>query len=243
VLKNLVGCCGWTEAQAKYFKRFETIELQTTFYQPPGDAAARRWKTQAPPGFRFCMKAWQLITHTPSSPTYRRLKSGISNSERDLYGSFRPSEQVTLAWERTLEIASIVDAQVIVFQCPASFLPTRENIRNLDRFFQNIDRDERVLAWEPRGTGWNDELIRSLCSGNRLVHCVDPFDRGPVYGASIYWRLHGRGGYRYEYTDQDLALIVSKLHSFPEQDLRYVMFNNVTSKQDAIRFVQHLEPR
>ncbi len=81
------------------------------------------------------------------------------------------------------------------------------------------------------------------------MHCVDPFDRDSVYGASLYWRLHGRGGYRYEYTGQELAQMVSKLHSSLAPDLRYVMFNNITSKQDAIRFLQlwslderHLHP-
>ena len=104
----VVGCCGWAEAQARYTKTFPTIELQTTFYQPPADKVAERWKSHATPDFRFCMKAWQLITHTPSSPTYRRLKSEISAQERELYGSFRPTEQVRLAWERTREIADII---------------------------------------------------------------------------------------------------------------------------------------
>jgi uncharacterized protein YecE (DUF72 family) len=100
VTECIVGCCGWTQAQAEYVKTFDAVELQTTFYQPPGDAAARKWKLQAPPAFRFCMKAWQLITHTPSSPTCRRLKFAIADSEKDLYGSFRPTEQVALAWQR-----------------------------------------------------------------------------------------------------------------------------------------------
>ena len=86
--ETIVGCCGWTEAQARYVADFPTIELQTTFYQPPAIAVVKRWKALTASGFRFCMKAWQLITHTPSSPTYRRLKSGISESERDSYGSF-----------------------------------------------------------------------------------------------------------------------------------------------------------
>ena len=77
-----VGCCGWTEAQSRYLTNFRTIELQTTFYEPPTSAVAKRWRSQAPPGFRFCMKAWQLITHTPSSPTYRRLRAGVSPEER-----------------------------------------------------------------------------------------------------------------------------------------------------------------
>jgi uncharacterized protein YecE (DUF72 family) len=99
------------------------------------------------------MKAWQLITHTPTSPTYRRLATAVSPQEQDLYGSFRPTEQVALAWELTREIASILGAHVIVFQCPKSFLPTRENTRNLTTFFHEIDRDGRTLAWEPRGDG------------------------------------------------------------------------------------------
>ncbi|MEJ7607369.1 MAG: DUF72 domain-containing protein, partial [Bryobacteraceae bacterium] len=97
----MVGCCGWTEAQSRYMTTFQAIELQTTFYQPPSTEVAERWKALAPPQFCFCMKAWQLITHTPSSPTYRRLKSAVSPEESDLYGSFRPTEQVWLAWERT----------------------------------------------------------------------------------------------------------------------------------------------
>ena len=232
----IVGCCGWTEAQAKYVATFDAIEIQTTFYQPPADAVARRWKEIAPADFQFCMKAWQLITHTPSSPTYRRLKSGVSDSEKDLYGNFRPTEQVALAWERTREIAKIIDARVVVFQCPASFLPTRENIRNLNAFFQNIDRDERVLAWEPRGSDWSDDVIRDLCAANGLVHCVDPFDRESVYGDSLYWRLHGRAGYRYRYTDQDLCDLAGLLERQPKVGSRYVMFNNMSSREGALRF-------
>ena len=154
---------------------FDVIEIQATFYQPPANAVAQRWKAIAPAGFRFCMKAWQLITHTPSSPTYRRLKSGVSDSEKELYGSFRPTEQVALAWERTREIAAILGAEVIVFQCPASFLPHRENLRNLDTFFQGIDRDGRLLAWEPRGAEWSDTLIRDLCAAKQ-PHSL----RGPL---------------------------------------------------------------
>lgn len=234
-----IGCCGWTEAQARYISDFRTIELQTTFYQPPADAVVRRWRSLAPPEFRYCMKAWQLITHTPSSPTYRRLKSAVSPKEHDLYGSFRPTEQVWLAWERTREIASILDAQVIVFQCPKSFLPTRESIRDLSTFFHEIDRDHRALAWEPRGDDWKPELIRRLCAENNLIHCVDPFKGDPVYGDAIYWRLHGRSGYHYRYTDEDLAELKAKLRKRARlKGPNYVMFNNIYSKQDAKRFLE-----
>jgi uncharacterized protein YecE (DUF72 family) len=246
-IRPIVGCCGWSEAQARYFADFPSIELQTTFYQPPAVAVARRWKAKAPPGFVFCIKAWQLITHTASSPTYRRLKSGISPKEHDLYGSFRPTEQVWLAWERTREIAEALDARVIVFQCPKSFLPTRENIRNLTTFFHEIHAagppDGSLLAWEPRGEDWKPALIRELCAANRFIHCVDPFVNDSVSGEALYWRLHGKGGYRYRYTDADLAELECKLRS--RRGLRgpnYVMFNNIYSRDDAARFLTRTSP-
>jgi uncharacterized protein YecE (DUF72 family) len=65
-----------------------------------------------------------------------------------------PTEQVHLAWERTQEIADILDARVVVFQFPASFVPTRESARNLTAFFKQIDRHQRLFAWEPRGHAW-----------------------------------------------------------------------------------------
>jgi uncharacterized protein YecE (DUF72 family) len=232
-----VGCCGWTEAQANYVRDFTTIELQTTFYEPPSITVATRWRAQAPAEFRFCMKAWQLITHTPASPTYRRLKSAVSPTERNLYGSFRPTEQVWLAWQRTKEVAEILRAEVIVFQCPRSFLPSAENIRNLSAFFQQIDRAHHTIAWEPRGNDWGAPLVRELCHENGVVHCVDPFQSDPVYGNSLYWRLHGKSGYRYRYTDEDLIMLGAKLEGYsPVPGPNYILFNNIYSKEDAIRF-------
>jgi len=234
----LVGCCGWAEAQARYVEDFQTIELQSTFYQMPSAEVAKRWKALAPPEFRFCLKAWQLITHTPASPTYRRLKSKLSVEEGELYGSFRPTEQVWLAWERTREIADILDAQVIVFQCPKSFLPSRENVRNFSTFFHELERRGRTFAWEPRGEDWSEELVRDLCAENDLVHCVDPFQSEPAYGKHLYWRLHGKAGYHYRYTEEDLAELERKLQQHDVVDAQsYIMFNNVYSKDDALRFL------
>lgn len=236
-----IGCCGWTEAQARYLQHFPVIELQTTFYEPPTARLAARWRSLAPADFHFCMKAWQLITHTPSSPTYRRLKSQISAREHSLYGNFRATEQVWLAWERTREIARVLDAKVVVFQCPKSFLPTTANLRNIKTFFRDIDRDGRIMAWEPRGADWTDEIVRRVCQENGLLHVVDPFERSSVSTNALYWRLHGRAGYRYRYTDDDLAELQQML------DMRrdtpgplYILFNNMYCTPDALRFIGRL---
>jgi hypothetical protein len=118
--QTVIGCCGWSEVRNKYFADFTAIEF--TFYEPPSLTLASRWRTVSPDSFVFCLKAWQLITHTASSPPYRKLKSKLSAEENDLVGSFRPTEQVALAWERTAAVARTLEASVVLFQCPASFL-------------------------------------------------------------------------------------------------------------------------
>jgi uncharacterized protein YecE (DUF72 family) len=72
-----VGCCGFPVKRETYYHTFQVAEVQQTFYQPPLLATGKRWREEAPPDFEFTMKAWQLITHEPSSPTYRRLRMKI----------------------------------------------------------------------------------------------------------------------------------------------------------------------
>jgi hypothetical protein len=80
--QHIVGCCGWTEAQAKYVRSFDAIELQTTFYQPPANPVAQRWKATAPVNFKFRMKAWQLITH-PGGGSERTGEGSKTTSARE----------------------------------------------------------------------------------------------------------------------------------------------------------------
>src|ERR671929_9964 len=60
-------------AFADYVREFRVVEVQQTFYEPPRDATLLRWRRQAPLRFEFTLKAWQLVTHEASSPTYLRL--------------------------------------------------------------------------------------------------------------------------------------------------------------------------
>lgn len=231
-----LGLCGWNGSQAAYFQSFDCIEIQSTFYDPPALAVARKWRAAAPPDFQFCIKAWQLITHTSASPTYRRLRVPIPTDERHLVGSFRQTDQVWRAWRRTLAIAKALEARVILFQCPKSFGPTRENLINLSAFFRRVERDGFHLAWEPRGEGWAEDVVRELCAEYDLIHCVDPFESVSVHGTITYWRLHGRGSYSYRYTDADLERLEQMLAERPQPG--HLMFNNFSSKADALRFRQ-----
>jgi len=194
----------------------------------------------APPEFEFCIKAWQMITHTPSSPTYRRLRKPIDAERSAFFGSFKDTDEVWQAWIKTLEIAVAVRASVVLFQCPASFQASHSNIENLSRFFPKIGPQPFRLAWEPRGP-WPAEVVRDLCAQYGLIHCVDPLVCAPDAESAPYWRLHGKGSYSYRYTDEDLVELKKLLFQAPPQPQAYILFNNVTMKEDANRFRRLLD--
>jgi len=138
--KIKIGCCGFAMAQKEYFRHFKLVEIQQTFYKLPQLSTAKKWQEAAPQDFEFTMKAWQLITHEPSSPTYSRLGRVIDPSENEHYGGFRCTKEVLEAWECTAMVAYELGATHVVFQCPASFKPTEDNIENMRKFFSRIDR-------------------------------------------------------------------------------------------------------
>jgi len=230
-----IGLCGWNGSQASYFEEFRSIEIQTTFYDPPALGVVQKWKANAPKDFQFCIKAWQLITHVPASPTYRRLRTPIPDCDKPFLGSFQATDQVMRAWERTAEIARALNARVILFQCPKSFLPSDKNLSNFCLFFRSIPRHQSCqLAWEPRGEGWTEDIVRELCQDYDLIHCVDPFLGRSLHGSFRYWRLHGLDSYSYRYSDADLVRLKQML--LRDFNPAFVMFNNFSSRTDAIRF-------
>ncbi|BDG59701.1 DUF72 domain-containing protein [Caldinitratiruptor microaerophilus] len=225
----LVGCCGWALRQADYVRRYPIVEIQQTFYDPPREATLVRWREAAPEGFVFTMKAWQLVTHPASSPTYRRLRRPLPGC-KEAYGSLQGTPEVEDAWRETVRAARILGARLVLLQTPASFRPTQENLTRMRRFLRDAERGPFVLAWEPRGP-WPEEVVRDLCRELDLVHAVDPFVAQPVWGDLQYLRLHGVGGYGYRYTDADLNRLRGLI-----RPPAWVLFNNVSMAADAARF-------
>ena len=220
-------------ARTEYTSLFPVVEVQQTFYQPPQIATLARWRAESPPGFEFTLKVWQLITHEARSPTYKRLKRELSEEERAGCGSFRPSAIVSEAWEVMAACAGALAAERVLFQCPASFTPTPENLRHMRAFFTSIERHQLEFLWEPRGA-WPAELVRTLCEELDLVHVVDPFAARSVTPSRPYFRLHGRGsGWRYVYEDGELEELLTML---PRRRTSYVLFNNIRMREDAARF-------
>jgi Uncharacterized conserved protein len=231
VPKVKIGCCGFPIGRRTYFRLLSCVEIQQTFYHPPDLKTIVRWCQEAPKGFEFIIKAWQLITHTPQSPTYRRLKMDIPANKMRCYGFFRPTEEVLMAWETIKNVAEALECHIILFQSPSSFVSSAQNRAHMEEFFRSIERKKFIIAWEPRG--WGEDEIFEVCKKLDLIHVVDPFKASSRWGNITYYRLHGKNGYHYRYSDADLLYLKELIHPIKAT---YVMFNNTSMLQDCLRF-------
>ena len=225
-----IGCAGFCESRKRYFSEFSVVEVQHSFYNPISLGLLRKWREEAPVGFEFTLKALQIITHPPSSPTYRRFKG--KRPKRG--GFFLPSKEVFEAWDVTLREAKALDANIVIFQLPPSFCPSHQNLDNMENFFKYIEREELKLGIELRCEEWRGK-IREICERFGLFHVVDPFTWEKEWGKLNYFRLHGKGNYKYRFKDEDLSFLVNKLNRDS-----YVIFNNIYSITDARRFKDFL---
>ncbi|MHA1506780.1 MAG: DUF72 domain-containing protein [Candidatus Asgardarchaeia archaeon] len=240
-----VGCCGFPGGMKNYYRDFDLVEVQKTFYKPPRIETLKRWREAAPKGFEFSVKAWQLITHDPRSPTYRKAGIKLEEGSYDRYGFFRPTEEVFEAWAVVKECCKVLRSKICIFQTPASFRKNKENLENIKNFFGSINRNDIKLGLELRSKSWDDETLSRMLEEFGLIHVVDPFDRLPLHkGRMVYFRLHGSPPgtkmYRYKYEEEDLRYLISVLEKFSHCEMAYVLFNNVYMREDALRFIEML---
>jgi len=230
-----IGCCGYTVAKTRYHERLGVVELPQTFFQPPSPRVLAGWRQSAPEGFEFIVRAWQLITHDPMSNTYKKLREPVPEFKAMSYGHFRPTPEVRRAWDVTERAARALGARIIVFQTPPNNRPSDENARNMRDFFDRVEGKGYTFVWDPRG--WKPGDARPLCRELGLVYASDPFrpgesGMGPSDEGITYLRLPGRGGFRYNYTDDELREVAGR---FVAGGAVYVIFDNSYMFDNALR--------
>jgi uncharacterized protein YecE (DUF72 family) len=225
-----VGTCGFTY---KHFRYFDALEVQQTFYDTVSDIQLQKWRKLAEENnVELTIKALQIITHEYNTSTYKRMKHKFGDAKN--YGSFKDTKEVKEATEITLREAKELNAKIVIFQSPASFKPSDRNARAVIDYFSILDKKFKY-GWEPRGEWYNElELLRKVVEESGVIHVVDPFKHTSLTTVK-YYRLHGKGkgevNYSYKYTDDDLEVLKNMV-----TDGSYVMFNNIYSFDDALRF-------
>jgi uncharacterized protein YecE (DUF72 family) len=232
-----VGCCGFACTPEAYFKALRAVEIQQTFYRLPRPETVARWREKAPEGSVFSLKAWQIITHDPSCPSFRFLDKDYLSRALARCGGFRATDEVLEAWQALRGLADVLNARSVLFQSPPSFDPSAQHVLRMEEFFRVIDRGRLQLAWAPP-ENWPHKLVAEVCRTNRLIHCGDPLT-GPILSRGpVYYRLQGgEKGYRHRYDDKELK----RLRRICRRKKGVVFFNTIHMQEDARRFAALLQ--
>ncbi len=115
-----------------YASVFDTVELDTTFYQPPRGSIARSWDRNTPAGFRFAAKVPRAITHD---------------------AQLRDAGDLLETFARAMEPLGEKLGPVLV-QLPAEIVGTDSTLRDVGAFLAGAPRSLR-LAVEFRHASWH----------------------------------------------------------------------------------------
>jgi len=217
-----------------YSQFFNTVEVNSSFYRPPGAAYAENWAKKTPDGFKFAVKLWQKFTHPKMYEAAAGASTGVVS--RDDIDLFRAGIE---------PLASKGKLGPLLAQFPPSFTN--------DSFYRNIlqvlfnEFKEYQLAVELRHKTWSDDPKTALLLRENKVAWVQidepKFSSSieaelPVTAETAYFRFHGRNKemwwkgdvetrYKYLYSAEEIAELTSKVQSAAENTQQlFAFFNN-----------------
>jgi uncharacterized protein YecE (DUF72 family) len=167
-----------------YAARFDSVEINNSFYQLPSATTLARWRDSVAPEFRFALKASRYITHM------KKLKD--------------PSDSIATLLERAGVLGDRVGP--ILFQLPPRW---RFDAQRLADFLDALSDDFRY-AFEFRDHSWLDDRSYDLLAAHGAALCIYDLAgfRSPraITAPFTYVRLHGPAGpYEGSYDAQALS--------------------------------------
>jgi uncharacterized protein YecE (DUF72 family) len=167
------------EMLAWYAERFDTVEINNSFYRLPARSSLRAWCGETPKDFCFAVKASRYITHNCKL--------------NDPANSFRRFHSAVRALGRRLG--------PILFQLPPGW---KVNEGRLAEFLEALPPKRRYV-FEFRNPTWNVPGVYRLLRRHHAAFCIFELAgvRSPleITADFTYIRLHGPGkAYQGEYT-------------------------------------------
>jgi uncharacterized protein YecE (DUF72 family) len=220
-----------------YSERFNTVEINSTFYGQPRANAALGWVKRTPQDFEFTVKLYQKFTH----PGMTIDRTPVAQADVDAFkGGIEP-------------LAAAGKLGPLLIQFPFSFQRVPDAVDYLN-WLLNAFRDYH-LAVELRHRSWSDaqEETRALLNQYRAawVQIDEPKFESSIRqdlsagDSEIYYvRFHGRNAkewwdhaesedrYNYFYSEEELEPIAEKARA--ARDLKkkvYLLMNNHFSAQ------------
>ncbi len=206
-----------------YTSRFDTVEINSTYYAIPGPRSTEGMVRKVGEGFQFTIKAHQDMTH---------------NREK-------AAEALPRFEEALRPIASAGKLGCVLLQFPYSFHDTPANRGFLEFLVEKLSLHRVVVEF--RNRAWINDgafaLLRKLGAG---FCCVDeprlrglPPPMAEMTSEIAYVRFHGRNAaawwarekaaerYDYLYKPEELSEWVPRIRTLSEKALKvFVFFNN-----------------
>jgi uncharacterized protein YecE (DUF72 family) len=194
-----------------YARHFDTVEVNNTFYGLPEKSVFESWRSTAPPGFVFTIKASRHFTHI------KRLMD--------------PETHVDLFLSRAVGLADKLSC--ILFQLPPQFDYQPERLEALLSF---MDWQQTIpgvrCALEVRDQRWkNTDCFARLQAHNWSWVLADKpgfsLD-GPVTADFVFLRRHGPGGdHGVNYTEEMLQADALRVQRWLSEGRDvYLYYNN-----------------
>jgi uncharacterized protein YecE (DUF72 family) len=218
-----IGCSGWNYADWRdhfyparepqrrwlelYAQRFDTVEVNNTFYRLPRRTAVANWVTQTPDGFEFAVKASRYLTHVKRLTA---LTEGIGRFYEPL--------------EPLMEAGRLGP---VLWQLPANF---HRDDERLDGWLAAIPPGRHTIEF--RHPSWfAPPVMRALRDhGVALTigdHPERPFQTFQATASWRYVRFHygarGRGG---NYSATEIETWARRITQWRRREAVYAYFNN-----------------
>ena len=217
-----IGCSGWEYKHWRgdfypaeipktawfdhYAARFDTVEINNSFYRLPETATFARWAARAPSGFLYAVNASRFLTHM------KKLKD--------------PEEPVQRLFDRMSALGNHLGP--VLYQLPPNFKCDRGR---LEHFLQVIPTDVLHVI-EFRDPSWYVDEVSTLLEAHQVARCLHDMKGSATgqerVGPCVYVRFHGASGtYTGSYSTGRLERWADSLAGQHRDGIDvYVYFNN-----------------
>lgn len=204
------------ERLACYVARYNTVEVNNTFYRWPRDEVFESWREQVPPGFRMTIKASRALSHS------KRLLE---------------PEQWTVRMAHSMEHLG-EKLGVGLVQLPPGM--ARDDLR-LAFFLKQLPAGLKT-AIEFRHPSWNCAEVFSLLEAHNVAYCIMSGANLPCVlratASFIYLRLHGPSEhhlYAGSYSDDDLRWWAERIREWQSDGKEIWAYFNNDGEGHAVR--------
>lgn len=202
-----------------YAEKFQSIELNVTFYRFPVLSSLENWYNISPTNFRFAVKVPRLITHYKKFNDCTRLIDDFYN----------------------LVAAGLRDKLgPVLFQLPPRYIYSRERLE----LIVNSMRKEFTNVIEFRDASWWKPVVFNRLKKEKLIFCGIDYPGLPndviVTNETAYYRFHGKPRLYYSaYKTNDLMTVADTISSNMKISKAFIFFNNTATAaaiKNAVRF-------